>query len=431
MGFLTVDVPMGHPEFGKAIPCSCRAQERAYRKLNRLLRMSNLDGLEPLTFDRFDASPEHLSREHKHSLHYASTTCQHFAQQPEGWLLITGTYGCGKTHLAAAIANERLNAGHSVLFQVVPDLLDHLRRSFGPNSDVTYDELFEQVRSTPLLILDDLGAQHSSGWAQEKLFQLLNHRYNVKLPTVITTNLRMDEIEPRLRSRLLYVQFVNHVLITAPDFRVEQGATSNYGLSTLRLHQDKRFDTFETRRNELTAQERANVQTIYDFCYQYAENPTGWVAINGTYGAGKTHLAAAIANHRLDRGLGDVLFIVAPDLLDHLRSTYSPTATTTYDRRFDEIKNTPMLILDDLGTESATPWAKEKLFQLLDYRYSASLPTVITTTIHVDDIEPWLLTRIKDVSRCRICVLSCPSFRGSPTQQQQTGKGRRSNGGKR
>ena len=104
--------------------------------------------------------------------------------------------------------------------------------------------------------------------------------------------------------------------------------------------------------------------------------------LSGTYGCGKTHLAAAIANHQLTAGRPTPMFVVVPDLLDHLRATFSPTSATTLDRLFEQVKSAPLLVLDDLGTESATPWAREKLFQLLNYRYAARLPTVITTSDH-------------------------------------------------
>ena len=298
---------------------------------------------------------------------------------------------------------------------VVPDLLDHLRSAFNPNAEVGYDELFEQLRSTPLLVLDDLGAQSSTPWAQEKLFQLLNMRYNAQLPTVITTNQRLEDLEPRLRSRLMDANLVNHFAIIAPDFRAGKNPAQS-DLSSLGLHQDQRFDNFSLRNNELSGEERTNMQETAEACRTYAADPVGWLVLAGVSGCGKTHLAAAIANHRVEQMLSDVMFIVVPDLLDHLRAAFSPTATTSYDRRFDEIKNIPMLVLDDLGVESATPWAKEKLFQLLNHRYSAQLPTVITTSAEPRKMEPWLRTRLFDVSRCQFRAIIAAEYRGNRAQ---------------
>jgi DNA replication protein DnaC len=295
---------------------------------------------------------------------------------------------------------------------VVPDLLDHLRGAFNPQSEVTYDDLFEQLRSTALLVLDDLGAQSSTPWAQEKLFQLLNHRYNAQLPTVITTNQRLEDLEPRLRSRLMDANLVNHFAIIAPDFRSGKNPTQS-DLSSLGLHREQHFESFNARRTDLSGEERINLQETFDACRAYAANPIGWLVLAGVSGCGKTHLAAAIAHQRVEYDQGDAMFIVTPDLLDHLRAAFNPSATTPYDRRFDEIKNTPMLILDDLGTESATPWAKEKLFQLLNYRYNALLPTVITTSAEPKKMEPWLRTRLFDTSRCQFRGIIAPEYRGN------------------
>ena len=99
----------------------------------------------------------------------------------------------------------------------------------------------------------------------------------------------------------------------------------------------------------------------------------------GNYGSGKTHLAAAIANVQQERG-AQVVFVTVPDLLDYLRVTFSPNSTGSFDRRFQTVRSAPLLVLDDLSTESATAWAKEKLFQLLNHRYVAGLPTVITSS---------------------------------------------------
>jgi DNA replication protein DnaC len=145
--------------------------------------------------------------------------CREFAERPEGWLVLTGDYGCGKTHLAASIANERASMGQPALLVVVPDLLDHLRATFSPTSQVRFDRRFEEVRNSPLLILDDLGTESASPWAQEKLFQLLNYRYNARLPTVITMAQRIEEVDPRLRTRMLDMKLCTVFAILAPSYR--------------------------------------------------------------------------------------------------------------------------------------------------------------------------------------------------------------------
>ena len=90
------------------------------------------------------------------------------------------------------------------------------------------------------------------------------------------------------------------------------------------------------------------------------------------------------------------------------------------------MRRAPLLILDDLGTESATPWAREKLFQLLNYRYAARLPTVITSSTPVEELDPRLASRMLDTSRCTIVSILAPSYRGGKAQraQKRTGRGR-------
>src|SRR5258708_32183487 len=224
MGIVGVDVPVGHPDFGKALPCVRQAQKIKGRKAAQLRTISNLDAYQDKEFSTFEIdhslledneqylkklcanakksrpmTPEQWSQV-KASLEEAI----HYAQEPQGWLLLWGTYGTGKTHLAAGIGNYRLEKGEPVLFMTAPDLLDHLKATFGPTSEIAYDELFERMREAPLLILDDLGAEKQSDWAQEKLYQLLNHRHARRLPTVITTTIPLERIESRVRSRLLY-----------------------------------------------------------------------------------------------------------------------------------------------------------------------------------------------------------------------------------
>jgi DNA replication protein DnaC len=101
-----------------------------------------------------------------------------------------------------------------------------------------------------------------------------------------------------------------------------------------------------------------------------------------------------------------------PDLLDHLRATFSPTSSVSYDRRFEDVRTSALLVLDDLGTQATTPWVREKLYQLFNHRYNAALPTVITTADPLDDIDPRLRSRMLDARLCTIYGVTAPPFRG-------------------
>jgi len=145
--------------------------------------------------------------------------CSEYALHPRGWLLLLGPCGCGKTHLAASLAHQRLESGTEVFFTCAPDLLDLLRAAM--STPARYTQLFEWVREVELLVLDDLGAHSSSAWSTEKFVQILDARASSALPTVITAIpkefLGLDE---RLRSRLSDTQLVTSVLFEkARDYR--------------------------------------------------------------------------------------------------------------------------------------------------------------------------------------------------------------------
>jgi len=382
----------------------------AEKRLRDLRRAGNLGLLSRMTFESFEPQGYGLPPRQRENLKRAYELAQEFAQDPQGWLIFSGGYGCGKTHLAAAIANYRLERGEPVLFVVVPDLLDHLRATFSPDSTVAYDERFETVRTAPLLILDDLGTQSSTPWAKEKLYQLINYRYNAQLPTVITTNCPLDEIDPRLLSRMTDPDLCQIYHIQARDFRAS-GGDRDEGQTIINLYAGQTFETFDAHRPELPPNEQKNLRRAYTIAKEYAEKPQGWLVFMGMYGCGKTHLAAAIANYLHRQGY-PVRFEVIPDLLDHLRATYSPSSPTSYDKRFEAVRHAPFLVLDDLGSQSATPWAREKLYQIFNYRYQAKLPTVITMRESLEEADPWLASRMLDHSFCTVYTILAPPFRG-------------------
>jgi len=173
--------------------------------------------LKRMTFETFDRRAE-LPADERQNLGEALRNARDFAREPEGWLALLGRRSCGKTHLATAIANFRLAQGQAVFFASVPELLDHLRSSFGPDAKTSYDDTFERVKKAPLLILDNLGAHSTSPWADEKLFQIVNYRYNHRLPTLFTSRKRLEEIEEQIASRMADPGLSTQLLIKAPDY---------------------------------------------------------------------------------------------------------------------------------------------------------------------------------------------------------------------
>ncbi len=412
LGYVVADVPPTHPSFGRAVPCTCRAQEREIERLDKLQEVSQLGALKACTFESFLPDGHGITESKQLNLKMAYKRALAYAKDPQGWLIFKGGYGCGKTHLAAAVANYRINLGHPVLFINTPDLLDHLRSAYSPFAETGYDERFAQVRNAPLLILDDLGTQSNTDWAQEKLYQIFNHRYNARLATIVTTNEELEAIDIRVRSRMVDPGLTQIIHIAAPDFRLAGVDQEQSDLSSLNVHLDKTFDNFDLRERELPRASAENLRRAYEAALEFAQNPRDWLVFNSiAYGNGKTHLAAAIANYVANEG-EPVLFIVVPDLLDHLRATFNPASGMRLDKRFSEVKTASLLVLDDLGTESATAWAREKLYQLFNHRYNARLPTIITTARPIDDLDPRLATRMLDGSRCSFYVLEVPSYRG-------------------
>ncbi len=442
------DVPVGDPRFGRLESCICRSADVADGARQRLFELSRLDRLSHLTFENFETrgnkNAKFMTPQDVHNLQITREITEDFARAPQGWLLMEGGYGCGKTHIAAAIANFAVSMGRPTLFITVPDLLDTLRFSYN-DPETTFEARFEEVRNADLLVLDDFGTQNATGWAQEKLFQIMNYRYINKLPTVITTNLMLDEIESRIRSRLQDEEFVKHIRITAPDFR-RPTETSNPGISMLSLPEMKAmtFKSVETREDELgkenvttvvaekqdkfgnkykekeiqrvkvTQEDLKTLRKAVHAAVTFAEEPEGWMVLLGGSFCGKTHLAAAIGNYRIDLG-GQAILVEVGDLLDYLRQTFSPKSDVSFDRRFHEIKATPLLILDDLkesGTSSV--WAEDKLYQVLNHRYYAHLPTVITSTLKPDAFAvnyPGLWNKILDAAKSQVHVIDMPPYR--------------------
>ena len=413
-------LPSGKPDYSRVVPCRCTHQELDEERRSRLQRYSNLGSLARLTFGNLSPQGRSENPASQEQFNRAYEAARVFAAEPKGWLVLAGPSGCGKTHLVAAIANHCVENNHPVLYITTPDLLDHLRSTFNLDSEIPYDEFFEQVRNTPLLILDDLGAQSSTAWAKEKLDQLLNHRFGNQLPTVIVSIVPVEELEERIRTRLnasdLCQTYVigeeSSALFTsswAPEFELQKSMT---------------FDNFDWKRVNLPLEQRQSLEATFQAAVDFAKSPDGWLVLLGVNGCGKTHLAAAIVNYRY-QNKKPAMFIVVPDFLDHLRSTFSPESKISYDQLFESVKSTPLLVLDDFGEQASTPWAQEKLYQVINYRYNSRLPTVITSCCSLDEIESRISSRFTDPKISNVLNIWAPDYRGDlPSQKRVSRSGR-------
>ena len=399
------DVPVGHPDFGEIFPCACALARFESEHRYRLTKLSNLGALGDVTFDslgplKIDAAAVDQARA--------------YATAPDGWLVLLGPTGSGKTHLAAAIANGRIAAGEPVFFVTAADLLDHLRSTYAPDSDLAYDEMFEQVRAVPLLVLDDLGDESATPWAKEKLAQLLGHRYNERLPTVITTPGPVSKLDERIAGRL-DDSAVSRVV------RLGGRAASGDPVEVLDTAiPDQTFDNFDPIRG-LRGPIRQNLEGALRSAHAFAKHPQGSLVLLGQPGCGKTHLMAAIAGYQREQRT-DVLYVLIPKLFYYLRSTFGQSKRTEFEI-IDRLGRAGLLALDDLDAGSSSEWAWNTLDLILNQRMIARLPTVLAVTTYAkiedlgtgspisDQIPPRIWSRLSDMRQSDIFEIVAPDYR--------------------
>lgn len=134
-------------------------------------------------------------------------------------IILIGNAGTGKTHLASAIANSLMNELIPVKFGTFINLLDNLKKAFRTDKDIV-----SSLTEIPVLIIDDLGKEKYTDWASQILFQVIDQRYNNELPTIITTNLSVEELKERfgepITSRLMEMCY--GIALNGENYRYEK-----------------------------------------------------------------------------------------------------------------------------------------------------------------------------------------------------------------
>ena len=133
------------------------------------------------------------------SLYTAYRRAMAYVAAPAGWLWLCGPTGSGKSHLAAAIVKE-LAAHYAAAYASVPELLAYIAR--GGFDVEAAERRLDDLKEIPLLVLDDIGTEHQTGRAYERLWRLIDHRDRQDRLTIFSSNLHRDHLEPRLASRI-------------------------------------------------------------------------------------------------------------------------------------------------------------------------------------------------------------------------------------
>lgn len=209
-GWYKEAVSHGHPSFGKLFPCRCTLATRdSHLKDRRLEILSKLQGemggeLSLCRLDSFDLRRARNAESRK-SLAFAVTASRDFLGAPRRWLYFYGPTGVGKSHLASAIAIAWADGGLGrAAYASAPALLRYIRTGY---KDDTADERLIALQLVDLLVLDDLGTEYHKPGEQyshtdSMLFELIADRYTYDRPTIITSNLAVEDLEPRIASRI-------------------------------------------------------------------------------------------------------------------------------------------------------------------------------------------------------------------------------------
>lgn len=204
--------------------CECELieigkKERAYnnqKKLNALFSQFEInDDLKDATVNKYEVNNEMQQYAKETAIEYINT----FNTAKGKSLILQGTYGTGKTHLAYAIAKAIKQQGYSVTFMHIPHLMERIKATYNKNSTETTEELVEMLSEVDLLVLDDIGTENTPH-ALSKLYSIIDNRLGMN--NIYTTNLMNKELNQntdwqRINSRMQ--NNARRVVMIGEDYR--------------------------------------------------------------------------------------------------------------------------------------------------------------------------------------------------------------------
>ena len=173
------------------------------------------------TFEKFEINAKNKA---------AYDTCMNYVEnfkilsEKGNGLVMLGSVGSGKTHLAASIVNYIIAKYKiQVVFGSVISLLGEIKATYNNDSTVNEADILNELKKTKLLIIDDLGKEKTSDWVNEIFYSIINYRYENYLPVIVTSNLTLKELAEKMGeatvSRLLGTSKV--IRFEGNDYRIE------------------------------------------------------------------------------------------------------------------------------------------------------------------------------------------------------------------
>jgi len=175
----------------KARRCKCAVVKKKQDNLNRLFAAAGIPKrFKDKPLNSFDAQYQ------KGAWMIACRYVERFReirQEKKNGLCFIGPSGTGKSHLAYGILSGLLAQAVPGICGTVPDILDMLRPRQAEQANS--QERLHALKSLDIVILDDLGAERETPWVTERLYVIINYRYNEILPTIITSNQELEDLE--------------------------------------------------------------------------------------------------------------------------------------------------------------------------------------------------------------------------------------------